>query len=149
MDREKRVPVAAELGLARLKELKNFQVVEGDHDIRGWRVRVPEGTVVGRVDELIVDQADRKVRYVEIEVDRKALNIDHNRHVLVPIGAVGLNAEKKDVLLERLPLKGLAGVPADERGPIAEGQEVVVRKPVTNDEIVIRKNTTGEAEKRD
>ena len=149
MDREKQIPVAAELGLARLKELKNFEVLDGDHDIRGWKVRAPEGTVVGKVDELIVDQAERKVRYVEIELDRKALNIDDNRHVLVPIEAVTLNAEKKDVMLERLPLKGLAGVPADERGPIAEGQEVVVRKPLTNDEIVIRKNTTGEAEKRD
>lgn len=195
----------------RLEELKHFQVVDGDNDIRGWEVRAPEGAVIGKVEDLIVDEAERRVRYVEIKVDRVALNTDKDRRVLVPIGAVGLNPEKKDVLLERLPLQGLAGVPPYERGPITrdyetslrdyygataasdpkdyygddlysdarlrrgpsaeydagevsalpklgdnevtvpltEGQEVIIRRPGSDDEIVIRKSTAGEAGKRD
>lgn len=211
MDKDKEIATTAEPRLTRLEELKNFEVVDGDHDIRGWDVRAPEGDVIGKVEELIVDQAERRVRYVEIKVNRKALNLDDDRHVLVPIGAIGLNAKAKDVLLEKLPLQGLTGVPTYKRGPItreyetslrdyygataasdpkdyyrddlfsdarlrrgssaefdagevsalprvgdnevtiplAEGQEVVIRRPGSNDEIVIRKNKTGQAEKRD
>ena len=211
MDKDREVPITADSRLVRLDELKNFQIVDGDHDIRGWKVRAPEGAVVGKVEELIVDEAERRVRYIEIDVDRKALNIDNDRHVLVPIGSVGLNADKKDVLLERLPLQGLAGVPAYKRGPITrdyetslrdyygatavgdpkdyyrddlysdarlrrgasaeydagevsalpklgdnevtipltEGQEVIIRRPGSSDEIVIRKTTDADSIKRD
>lgn len=211
MDKDREIATTTEPRLTRLEELKNFEVVDGDHDIRGWEVRAPEGQVIGKVEELIVDPSERRVRYVEIKVNRKALNLNDDRHVLVPIGAIGLHAEKKDVLLERLPLQGLTGVPAYKRGPITreyetslrdyygataasdpkdyyrddlysdarlrrgssaeydagevsalpklgdnevtvpltEGQEVIVRRPGSDDEIVIRKSTAGNAEKRD
>ena len=51
-----------ELRLTRLEELKGYQVAEGDHDIRGWEVRTPDGNKIGTVEELIVDPAERRVR---------------------------------------------------------------------------------------
>ncbi|HEX2723149.1 MAG TPA: PRC-barrel domain-containing protein [Gemmatimonadaceae bacterium] len=217
MDRNREIESAAESRLVRLGDLKNFQVVDGDHDIRGWEVRAPEGPKVGKVEELLVDEAERRVRYVHVKVDKSALNIDNDRHVLVPIGAIGLDPNRKDVLLERLPIQGLAGVPAYKGGPITreyetslrsyygataataaaaaadakdyyrddlysdarlrrgssaeydagqvtglpkvgdnevtvpltEGQEVIIKRPESGDEIVIKRNVTGAAEKRD
>jgi sporulation protein YlmC with PRC-barrel domain len=114
--------------LARLDELKGFQVAEGDHDIRGWEVRTPDGNKIGKVEQLIVDPAERRVRYMEVKVDRKALGIDDDRHILVPIGAARLKEDGNDVLIERLPARGLAGAPPYKRGPITREYETSLRE---------------------
>ena len=84
-----------EIRLTRLEELKGFQVAEGDHDIRGWEVRTPDDRKIGKVEELIVDPAERRVRYIEVKVDRKALGFDEDRHILVPIGAARIPASTR------------------------------------------------------
>jgi sporulation protein YlmC with PRC-barrel domain len=116
-----------DLRLARLEELKGFKVAEGDPDIRGWEVRTPDDRKVGKVEELIVDPAERRVRYMEVKVDRKALDIDDDRHILIPIGTARLKEDKHDVLIERLPAQGLAGVPEYKRGPISRDYETSLR----------------------
>jgi len=116
-----------DLRLARLEELKGFKVADGDPDIRGWEVRTPDDRKVGKVEELIVDPAERRVRYMEVKVDRKALDIDDDRHILIPIGTARLKEDKHDVLIERLPAQGLAGVPEYKRGPISREYETSLR----------------------
>ena len=200
-----------DLRLVRLEELKGFKIADGDPDIRGWEVRTPDDRKVGKVEELIVDPAERRVRYMEVKVDRKALAIDDDRHILIPIGTARLKEDGHDVLIERLPARGLAGVPAYKRGPITReyetslrdyygasavdvpddsykdeiyddtklysqrgdvadsddaiaaprigdnevtlpltaDQEIVVRKPSSNEEITIKKTRTGDEEARD
>ena len=116
-----------DLRLVRLEELKGFQVAEGDPDIRGWEVRTPDDRKVGKVEELIVDPVERRVRYMEVKVDRKALDIDDDRHILIPIGTARLKEDGHDVLIERLPAQGLAGVPAYKGGPITRDYETSLR----------------------
>ena len=113
--------------LARLSDVKNFDVAHGDHDIRGWEVRTPDERKIGKVEELIVDTAARRVRYLDVKVDRKVLDVDNDRHVLVPIGAVRLQENGNDVLLERLPVQGLAGVPEYRGGAITPDYEASLR----------------------
>jgi sporulation protein YlmC with PRC-barrel domain len=114
--------------LIRLEELKGFKVAEGDQDIRGWAVKTPDGKKIGKVEELIVDPAERRVRYMEIKADGKTLGFDHDQHILVPIGAARLQDKGDDVLLERLPAQGLAGVPPYQRGsPITRDYETSLR----------------------
>ncbi len=114
--------------LVRLDELKGFQVADGDHDIRGWIVKTPDGNKVGKVEELIVDPVERRVRYMEVKADRRALGIDDDRHILIPIGATRLEDDGNDVLIERLPARGLAGAPAYTRGPITREYETSLRE---------------------
>lgn len=195
--------------LVRLHDATSFDVAHGDKDIRGWEVRTPDDRKIGEVEELIVDTAERRVRYLDVKVDRKALSIDEDRRILVPISAVSLRADGKDVVLERLPVQGLAGVPEYRGGditpdyeaslrnyygptgapgetywdpyndrevqgrsnfadltmseatamprlgnneitiPLVGDQEIVVRRPGSNEEIIIKKNRTTDAEKRD
>jgi sporulation protein YlmC with PRC-barrel domain len=116
-----------EMGLTRLEELKGFQVAEGDHDIRGWEVRTPDEKKIGKVEELIVDPAERRVRYMEVKVDRKALGFDDDRHILVPIGAARIKEDGHDVLIERLPAQGLAGAPVYKGGQISRDYESALR----------------------
>ena len=114
--------------LTRLEDLKGFQVAEGDHDIRGWEVRTPDDRKIGKVEELIVDPAERRVRYMDVKVDRKVLGIDDDRHILVPIGAARLREDGHDVLIERLPVQGLAGAPVYNRGAITRDYETSLRE---------------------
>jgi sporulation protein YlmC with PRC-barrel domain len=116
-----------DIRLVRLEELKGFQVADGDHDIRGWEVRTPDDRKIGKVEELIVDPAERRVRYMEVKVDHKALGYEEDRHILVPIGASRIKEDGHDVLLERLPAQGLAGAPAYTRGPITRDYETSLR----------------------
>jgi sporulation protein YlmC with PRC-barrel domain len=127
MDRERDISTSADGRLVRLHELKDFQVARDDHDIRGWEVRTPDGRKIGKVEELVVDPTERRVRYLDIEVDRKALGVDDDRHVLVPIGAVSLKEDGHDVLIERLPAQGLAGVPPYSGGAITRDYETSLR----------------------
>jgi hypothetical protein len=113
--------------LVRLEELKGFRVADDDHDIRGWKVKTPDGTV-GKVEELIVDPVERRVRYMEVKADRKALGIDDDRHVLIPVGLARLEDDGNDVLIDRLPPQGLAGAPAYTRGPITREYETSLRQ---------------------
>jgi len=209
MAKKRELTTDREVRLVRLEELKSFQVAEGNQDIRGWDVKTPDGKKIGKVEELIVDPTERRVRYMEVKVNREVLGAERDRHVLVPIGAARLKEDGNDVLLERLPAQGIAGVPAYRRGPItreyetslreyygatiadnpadyyrhdlysdrgfrgpshendasevgalpwlgdnevtvplAEDHEVVVRRPGSDEEIVIRKTRTGDTETR-
>jgi len=113
--------------LVRLEEIKGFDVADGSRDIRGWSVKTPDGRNIGKVDELIVDAAEKRVRYMDVKVDRKTLGVDDDRHILIPIGAAQLSEKGNDVLLDRLPARGLANAPAYSRGPITAEYERSVR----------------------
>src|SRR5688572_2094213 len=76
MHRDRDAARADDNRLVRLEELKGFQVAQADQDIRGWAVKTPDGRKIGKVEDLIVDPAERRVRYMEVKVDRKVLEID-------------------------------------------------------------------------
>jgi len=128
MDREKDRSIAGDARLVRLEELKDFQIVEGDRDIRGWAVKTADGRKIGKVEELIVDPAERRVRYMEVKADHKALGVDEDRHVLVPIGAARIRDAGNEVFVERLPAQGIIGAPLYRRGPITREYETSLRE---------------------
>jgi hypothetical protein len=93
-----------------LGRLGDFQVAQDDPDVRGWEVVSEDGTLVGRVGELLVDTQAMKVRYLEVEVD-PAL-VAGERHVLVPIGYARLDPERDRVLVDGLRPEELQRHPA-------------------------------------
>lgn len=97
--------------LARLEELDDYEIADGQPDIRGWDVRTPDGTVVGKVDGLIADTGAMEVRFIEVEARRNVLGTATDEHILVPIGAARLNDDDDTVLIDRLPATGLGNAP--------------------------------------
>src|SRR5688500_4451235 len=85
----------------RLQELKrsDFDIVDGESDIRGWDVKDGQGKKIGEVEELIVDAQQKKVRYMVVDFDDIELDIDDDREVLMPIGLAQLHKEDDDVIL--------------------------------------------------
>lgn len=85
----------------RLQELSHsdFEIVDGQPDIRGWDVKTAEGETIGEVEELILDAQARKVRYMVVDLDGDELDLDDDRTVLIPIGMAQLHEKDDDVLL--------------------------------------------------
>lgn len=50
---------------ARMSELGDYRVSDEDPDPRGWSVVGRDGATIGRVEDLIVDTAAMKVRYLD------------------------------------------------------------------------------------
>jgi uncharacterized protein (TIGR02271 family) len=109
--------------LARLGELDNYTVADGDPDIRGWEVKTSDGRKIGKVNELIVDPAAMQVRYMEVKVDDAAAAAGADRLVLVPIGTAHLDDDRDDVHIDRLPTGGMAGMPAYSRDQLDDRYE--------------------------
>ena len=99
-------------GLRRLGAMPEFEVAEGDPDVRGWLVVGPAGDRIGRVSELLVDPSEMKVRYLEVNLRDPQTNVaaTRQRRVVVPIGAAAIEREHDQVrlahesaVLDRLP----------------------------------------------
>jgi len=56
--------------LMHLDNLDDFEIADGEPDIRGWDVRSADGTKVGKVEDLLIDTAAMKVRYIEVKLEK-------------------------------------------------------------------------------
>ena len=112
--------------LAHLDDLDDFKVADGEPDIRGWSVRTRDDREIGEVKDLLVDCGAMKVRYMEVELDGKALDLDEDRHVLVPIGAARLNDDDDVVMLSGQAVEML-GLPAYRREAMSPDRERALR----------------------
>jgi hypothetical protein len=67
---------AAEPGhtLKPLSRLHDYEIVEGDPDVRGWAVVGADGRKVGEVADLLVDTDASRVRYLDVAVDTDLLD---------------------------------------------------------------------------
>jgi photosynthetic reaction center H subunit len=114
-------------GLAHLDDLNDYQVAEGEPDIRGWTVRDASGRDIGKVKDLVVDCSAMKARYMEVELDGDALGLDDDRHILMPVGTARLN-DDDDVVVARRQASELAALPRYERLPMTAERERTLRE---------------------
>ncbi len=108
--------------LMHLSEMNDFEIVDGEPDINGWDVRAASGDKIGEVEDLIVDSASLRVRYIEIEIHKDLVRDSDRRHALIPIGAVRLNDDKDDVVID-LGSERLLALPPYVRGTLSREYE--------------------------
>lgn len=53
-----------------LRNLRGYRIAEGDPDVRGWEVVGGDGRRIGSVNDLLVDTAEGKVRYLDVQLDK-------------------------------------------------------------------------------
>lgn len=121
-------------GAVALKELKDYQVAKGDPDVRGWQVYASDGRRIGQVDELLVDTAAMKVRYLDVGLDRDLSAGDGPgepagpvRNVLLPIGSAHLDQAEDRVIVDLLHTL-IGDLPAYGRGPVSREYEDELRQ---------------------
>ncbi len=104
-----------------LDQLDDFRVAEGDPDVRGWEVIASDGQKVGEVDQLLVDTAVMKVRYLDVDIDGGLLGeVGRSRHVLIPIGYARLDQFGDHVVVDALASSDVAGLPEYYRQVITQ-----------------------------
>ena len=103
----------------RLQELdhSNFEIVEGEPDIRGWDVRYGNGEKIGSVQELILDTKAKKIRYMVVDLDENELRLEH-RKVFIPIGFAELDNQHDDVLIPNVSVDQLCRLPDYKRNSL-------------------------------
>lgn len=111
-----------------LGQLDDFKVADGEPDVRGWEVLASDGRKIGEVDELLVDTAAMKVRYLDVDVDDGMVAGATDRHVLIPIGYARLDEDRDAVMVDALAAADLGGMPAYEQGPLTRHFEASVRE---------------------
>jgi uncharacterized protein (TIGR02271 family) len=95
-----------------LQELggSDYEIAEGQPDIRGWDVKDSSNNKIGKVKELLFDESSRKVRYMVTRLDVEDSNLD-DRKVLIPIGIGQLDEKDDDVLLPGVTVDQLRSLP--------------------------------------
>ncbi len=120
--RRERVPTSERL--ARLDTLDDFRISKGSGDPRGWTVLGGDGAKLGKVTELIVDQEAMRVKYLDVDVEEKKLELEMiDRHVLVPVDRVRLEHKGKKAVVDGLFARDLADYPVYSGLPLAKGVE--------------------------
>jgi len=112
----------------RLQELggSDFEVSDGQPDIRGWDVTDVSGNYIGMVDELIFDTLNQQVVYLVVDLEHNELDLD-SRLILVPIGLATLHEKDDEVILAELTSQYLDSLPAYEKGKISPATESTIR----------------------
>jgi len=83
-----------------LHELSNSELSSRYPDVRGWTVMAGDGHKIGKVERLLVDPSGREVRYLDLQVSGGLFQAD--KYALVPMEAVRLDANDRQVVLDRL-----------------------------------------------
>ena len=96
----------------------NYEIAEGDSDIRGWTVKNAQGNILGEVDDLLFDTEAKKVLYIVLDMDGNELNL-RDRKVLVPVQVVELHEGYKNVILPGVMANELTALPTYEKGKLS------------------------------
>jgi photosynthetic reaction center H subunit len=109
-----------------LDELDDFQVAEGDPDVRGWEVFASDSRKIGEVEDLLIDTAAMKVRYLDVELDDELLGSGQDRHVLIPIGYARLHENDDHIFVDELASTDVGTIPAYTHEPLTHEYETTV-----------------------
>lgn len=112
----------------RLQELSksNYEIADGQPDIRGWDVKDANDKKIGEVDELIFDEQSRKVRYIVLDLEGNVLDLDAH-DVLVPIGIAQLHDKGDNVILPGVTADQLRSLPEYDKESITGDLENKIR----------------------
>jgi uncharacterized protein (TIGR02271 family) len=110
-----------------LEELggSDYEIVDGQPNIKGWDVKNGEGQVIGEVNELLFNPASRKVRYIILDTDANDLALAA-RKILVPIGVAELHESDDDVIVPYVTKEQLQSLPAYTGEELSADEETAI-----------------------
>ena len=104
-----------------LDEMSDYKVADDYCDVRGWVVKDDTGHTIGKVDDLLVNKEEKRVVYLDVEVDSSLLtesrintiaaagngayefsSKDGDDHLIIPVELVVLDEGKKEVHASRI-----------------------------------------------
>lgn len=98
----------------KLKELdhSDYQIAENQPKIDGWKIVDASGRKVGKVKDLLFDEAALKVRYIITNLKKgDLLDLDDDREILIPIGQAQLDTENDQVVVPNISKEAITSLP--------------------------------------
>lgn len=116
------------LEYSRLEELNgsDFEIADGQPDITGWDVKNELGEVIGDVEGLLFNPQTQKVRYMVVDTDANDLRLEA-RKILIPVGVVELHEEDDVVVVPKIAVAHIEGLPAYEKDKLTAEHEQHIR----------------------
>jgi sporulation protein YlmC with PRC-barrel domain len=90
-----------------LDELPGYEVARGEPDVRGWDVIAGDGRRIGEVDELLVDAAAKKVRFLDVAVDQELSPDAEAQRIIIPIDSARVIPREDRVFVDGLTSTGV------------------------------------------
>ena len=118
--------------LVSLNDSDEFEVADDDDDPRGWEVAIPDGSLVGKVDDLILDTATMKVRYLDIDLDPGVASHAADRHVLLPVAMAQISGQEDRVTVSVRDAEVLERVPAYRSLPVSPDYDRIFEDRVSD-----------------
>jgi len=112
--------------LVHTRDVDKFEFPKDQPDPRGWDVRAADGTKLGKVEDLLYDTAERRIRYIEVALAKDIAKSAARDYALVPIGQARLNDTDDDVIID-LSSTDLAGAPRYDRANLSRDYETSLR----------------------
>jgi hypothetical protein len=98
--------------LVRLREHRDLRIARGDPDPRGWEVAGSDHRRIGWVDDLVANTTTMQVEYLDVAVETVPAGTGTGHHVLVPLDAVSVVPQGRQVLLGGMAAESIARLPA-------------------------------------
>ena len=138
-------PYAREMErLVPLSDLRGWNVLKGEADIRSWEVRTVSGRTLGTVRELLVDPDAGEVVMLDVDLGGT------DRHALVPIRVVEIDRSRRVVRADSADLAQEDGEREHVVRDYGEAREVryadgnvervVDRRPIVEETVVRRRD---------
>ena len=130
--------------LVHTKDVDDFKIPDGQPDPRGWDVRSSDGSKVGKVEDLLFDTGERRVRYVEVAVDRDIAKQTGRDYMLLPIGQARLDDADDNVIVD-VSSTELAGAPVYDRTRLSRDYETSLQSWVRERKSDVKAAVRGDA----
>lgn len=141
--------------LVPLSDMRGWNVIDGEADIRSWEVRTVSGRVLGTVRELLVDPRAGEVVLIDIDlagspdhayVPLRTVEIDRARRVLrADSGDLEIAGSARENVVANRP------VDLADRGSVryagSSAERVIERRPIV-EETVVRRRDVEEPDSR-
>jgi len=112
--------------LVHTRDLDKFELPKGEPDPRGWDVRATDDTKIGKVEDLLFDTQENRIRYIEVALAGDVAKNIARDYVLIPIGQARLDDDDDDVIID-LSSTELAGTPRYDRNKLSRDYETSLR----------------------
>lgn len=128
--------------LVPMRELGDWQLSDGEPDIRGWEVRTVGGRSIGTVRDLLVDRAAREVVLLDLDL------ADGNRRARAPIRAAQIDRVARVIRMDSADLLGETA-DAERLSSSATAGEREVERPVATESGLIVPGGAGVPDRAD
>lgn len=104
----------------------DFEIADGQSDIRKWDVKDEVGNKLGKVTELLFDEQKRKVRYLILDTDDNYTKAEA-RKIAVPIGIAKVHEQDDEVTLPGIKGSQLEALPLYENADMSLDRQYLIR----------------------